>query len=75
MSPYCMSKGLLIGGAPAPSKPGMVSILVAPKIHPIAVALCDNSLQKITISSESTSQDVESGLMPCSQILSPLGDL
>ena len=74
MSPYCMSRGLSIGGAPAPCGNGIVSILLAPIIYPMAVTLCDNSSQKVTVPSESTSQDVESGLILCSQILSPMDD-
>ena len=69
-----MSRGYLIDGAPAPYGTGMVNILLAPMIHPIAVAFCDNSSQKVTIPSESMSQDVESDLVPCSQILSPTDD-
>ena len=43
MSPCCMNKDQLIDG--------VVSILLAPMIHSIAVALCDNSSQKVTVSS------------------------
>ena len=69
-----MSRGQSIGGAPAPCRNGMVSIFLAPMIHPIAVTLCDSSSQKVTTPSESASQDVKSGLMPCFQILSPMDD-
>ena len=43
MSSYCMSRFLSIGSALAPCGSGMVSILLAPMIKPIAVTLCSNS--------------------------------
>ena len=74
MSPYCMSRGSSICGAPAPCGMGMVSILFVSIVHPIAVTLCDSSSQKVTVSSEFTSQSIKSGLMPCSQILSSIDE-
>ena len=74
ISPYCVSRGQSIGCAPAPCRTGMVSILLALIVHPIAVSCCHNSSQKVLISSESKFWNVESGFMPCSQILSPMND-
>ena len=42
--------------ATAPGRTGIVSILLVPIVHPIAVTLCDNSLPNVIISSESMSQ-------------------
>ena len=61
----------MIADTPVPCGAGILSILLPPIVHIVAVALCDSSSQKVTIPLELMSQCVKSGLMTCFQILCP----
>ena len=63
-----------MAGAFAPCGTGTVSILLALIVHFIAVILHDSALQNVAITNQSTSQNIKSGLIPCSQILRLIDD-